>query len=41
MEVTVIQEGIFMTKYDVIVAGAGAMGMSAGYFLAKKARRFS
>ena len=28
-----------MTKYDVIVAGAGAMGMSAGYFLAKEGKK--
>ena len=28
-----------MTNYDVIVVGAGAMGMSAGYFLADKGQK--
>ncbi|QCS54880.1 FAD-dependent oxidoreductase [Priestia flexa] len=28
-----------MMKYDVIVVGAGSMGMAAGYFLAKKGQR--
>ena len=28
-----------MTNYDVIVVGAGAMGMSAGYFLAEKGQK--
>lgn len=25
-----------MEKYDVIIVGAGSMGMAAGYYLAKK-----